>query len=90
MASQCRIEMLGGLRADLGDRTIDRFRTQLTKKSSAEDQKAIEAGIRGMEKKQLPHLLCTTNLMLNGIDVPSQIEHRNTLARAWNETPEKS
>jgi hypothetical protein len=38
-----------------------------------------------MEKKQLPHLLCTTNLMLHGIEVPSMIEHRNTLARGWND-----
>lgn len=65
--------------------TIDHFRHQLTEQSSAEDRKAIEAGIRGMEKKQLPHLLCTTNLLLHGIDVPSQIEHRNTLAKSWNE-----
>ena len=37
--------------------------------------------IRGIEKKQLPHLLCITNMLLHGIDVPSMIEHRNTLAR---------
>ena len=64
---------------------IDHFNTQISKKSSAEGKKAIEAGIRGIEKKQLPHLLCTTNMMLNGIDVPSQIEHKNTLARPWND-----
>ena len=28
--------------------------------------------IRGVEKKPLPHLLCTTNMILHGIDVPSQ------------------
>jgi type I restriction enzyme M protein len=65
--------------------TIEHFRGQRTKRSGAGDQKAIETCIRGMEKKQLPHLLCTTNLLLNGIDVPSQIEHRNTLARPWND-----
>ncbi|MDD2389058.1 MAG: class I SAM-dependent DNA methyltransferase [Desulfobacterales bacterium] len=65
--------------------TIDHFRHQISEKSGAEDQKAIEACIHGIEKKQLPHLLCTTNLLLNGIDVPSQIEHRNTLAKPWNE-----
>ena len=61
------------------------FRKQLSAKSSAEDKRAIEKLIRGMEKKQLPHLLCTTNMLLHGIDVPSQIEHRNTLSNAWNE-----
>jgi len=64
---------------------IDSFRRQLTDKSSAEDKRAIEELIRGMEKKQLPHLLCTTNMLLHGIDVPSQIEHGNTLGRPWND-----
>ncbi len=64
---------------------IDHFNAQMTRKSGAEDKKAIESGIMGIEKKQLPHLLCTTNMMLNGIDVPSQIEHKNTLARPWND-----
>jgi type I restriction enzyme M protein len=64
---------------------IDHFRNQLTTKSSAEDKRAIEELIHGIEKKQLPHLLCTTNMLLHGIDVPSQIEHRNTLGKGWNE-----
>ena len=66
---------------------IGHFNLQIKtmKNPSAEDKKAIESGIRGFEKKQLPHLLCTTNMMLNGIDVPSQIEHKNTLARPWND-----
>ncbi|MEP4529308.1 MAG: N-6 DNA methylase [Paracoccaceae bacterium] len=64
---------------------IDHFRNQLSAKSSAEDQRAIETLIRGIEKKQLPHLLCTTNMLLHGIDVPSQIEHRNTLGKGWND-----
>lgn len=65
--------------------TIEHFRRQLTKRSSAEDRSAIETCIRGIEKKQLPHLLCVTNLLLHGIDVPSQIEHTNTLAKGWND-----
>lgn len=64
---------------------IDHFRNQLTAKSSAEDKRAIEDLIHGIEKKQLPHLLCTTNMLLHGIDVPSQIEHKNTLGIGWNE-----
>ncbi|MCX6856512.1 MAG: N-6 DNA methylase [Verrucomicrobia bacterium] len=58
---------------------------QISKKSGAEDRKAIAQCIRGIEKKQLPHLLCVTNMMLHGIDVPSMIEHRNTLATGWND-----
>ncbi|MBY8935343.1 N-6 DNA methylase [Pseudomonas fluorescens] len=64
---------------------IDHLRYQISNKSSAEDRRAIEQLIYGIEKKQLPHLLCTTNMLLHGIDVPSQIEHRNTLGIGWNE-----
>ena len=65
--------------------TIDHFRNQITTQSSTEDQHAIETLIHGIEKKQLPHLLCTTNMLLHGIDNPSQIERRNTLGIGWNE-----
>lgn len=64
---------------------IDHLRNQRTTKSGAKEQKTIEEAIRGIEKKQLPHLLCTTNMLLHGIDVPSQIEHKNTLGIGWNE-----
>lgn len=64
--------------------TIDHFRKQCGQKISREEQKAIEQSFKGIEKKQLPHLLCTTNLLLHGIDVPSQVEHANTLARSWD------
>ncbi len=63
----------------------DHLHNQITTKSSAEDKRAIEDLIHGIEKKQLPHLLCTTNMLLHGIDVPSQIEHKNTLGIGWNE-----
>lgn len=46
-----------------------------------EDEEVLQASIRGVEKKQLPHLLCTTNMLLHGIDVPTNIAHDNTLAR---------
>ena len=41
----------------------------------------LKASIRGVEKKPLPHLLCVTNMMLHGIEVPTSIRHDNTLAR---------
>lgn len=65
--------------------TIAHLENQINKKSGADDKKAIAECIRGIEKKQLPHLLCTTNMMLHGIDVPSMIEHRNTLGKGWND-----
>jgi type I restriction enzyme M protein len=56
---------------------------QLSEQNNRDDLKSIEKLIIGVEKKQLPYLLCTTNLLLHGIDVPSQINHRNTLAYPW-------
>ncbi len=64
---------------------IAHFRNQIPKKSSPVDRPNIERLIKGIEKKQLPHLLCTTNMLLHGIDVPSQIEHKNTLSTAWDD-----
>lgn len=47
---------------------------------TAEQLAELKASIRGVEKKALPYLLGTTNLMVHGIEVP-QIRHGNTLAR---------
>lgn len=49
--------------------------------TTAEDQQILQGQIRGVEKKQLPHLLCTTNMLLHGIEVPVQIKHGNTLSK---------
>jgi type I restriction enzyme M protein len=46
-----------------------------------EDEQAIQECFAGIEKKHLPHVLCMTNLLLHGIDVPSNVRHDNTLAR---------
>lgn len=45
------------------------------------DEQQLQKSIHGVEKKPLPHLLSTTNMILHGIDVPDQIRHDNTLAR---------
>ena len=46
-----------------------------------EDLAELKRNIQGIEKKALPHMLCTTNMMIHGIEVPSNIRHDNTLAR---------
>lgn len=46
-----------------------------------EDEEQLQKNIHGVEKKPLPHLLCVTNMMFHGIEVPSNIRHDNTLAR---------
>ena len=48
---------------------------------TAAHEKTIQKCFSGIEKKHLPHVLCMTNLMLHGIDVPSNVRHDNTLSR---------
>jgi type I restriction enzyme M protein len=46
-----------------------------------DDEAELQASIRGVEKKPLPHLLAVTNMIVHGVDVPSGIQHDNTLSR---------
>lgn len=48
---------------------------------SVEDEQLLQQSIFGVEKKPLPHLLCTTNMILHGLDVPTNVRHDNTLSR---------
>jgi type I restriction enzyme M protein len=48
-----------------------------------EDEKAMQAGLRGVEKKQLPHMLCVTNMLLHGVEDAGFVRHDNTLARPY-------
>jgi type I restriction enzyme M protein len=48
---------------------------------TVEDEQLLQQCINGVEKKPLPHLLCTTNMILHGLDVPTNVRHDNTLAR---------
>ncbi len=59
--------------------TIEHKRARYVK--TPEDEQILQASLYGVEKKPLPHLLATTNMILHGIEVPSQIRHDNTLAR---------
>ena len=47
---------------------------------TTEDQAAYDASIYGIEKKQFPYMLCITNMLLHGIDVP-KIYHDNSLLK---------
>ncbi|RYE54428.1 MAG: SAM-dependent DNA methyltransferase [Sphingobacteriales bacterium] len=58
---------------------IEYKRTHFVK--SPADEVVLQNTIVGVEKKSLPHMLCTTNMILHGIDVPINIMHDNTLAR---------
>lgn len=58
--------------------TIEHLNRQV---KNNEDRNTLQACIHGVEKKPLPHMLAMTNMMLHGIDVPSNIRHDNTLSR---------
>ena len=60
---------------------IDYIRDETSQVKKPKDEARLQACIHGVEKKHLPHILCTTNMLLHGIDVPSQIRHDNTLSR---------
>ena len=54
-----------------------------------EDERTMQGALRAVEKKQLPHMLCVTNMLLHSIEDPSFVRHDNTLARpyvSWGQT----
>ena len=61
--------------------SIDHVRKQV---STVKDREVLQSAIRGVEKKPFPHLLCTTNLMLHGFDLPS-VTRGNFLNKAYSD-----
>ena len=60
---------------------IRHMRERYVKK--VEHEQAMQANLRAVEKKQLPHMLCVTNMLLHGIEDPGFVRHDNTLARPY-------
>ncbi|MGB7416815.1 MAG: N-6 DNA methylase, partial [Thermosynechococcaceae cyanobacterium] len=58
--------------------TIDHLRGQV---KNTDDSNLMQATVHGVEKKPLPHMLAMTNVMLHGVDLPTNIRHDNTLSR---------
>ena len=48
-----------------------------------QDEASMQASLRAVEKKPLPHMLAVTNMLLHGIEDPSFLRHDNTLARPY-------
>ena len=48
-----------------------------------EQEQTVQQALRAVEKKQLPHMLCVTNMLLHGIEDPGFVRHDNTLARSY-------
>ncbi len=61
--------------------SIRHMRDRYVRKTT--DEWALQNGLRAVEKKQLPHMLCVTNMLLHGIEDPSFVRHDNTLARPY-------
>jgi type I restriction enzyme M protein len=53
--------------------------------TTAAQERKLQDRITGYEKKQLPHLLCVTNMIIHGIRSPVNISHDNTLARPYKD-----
>lgn len=47
---------------------------------TTDDQTEYDNSIYGIEKKQFPYMLCVTNMLLHGLDIPN-IYHDNSLLR---------
>ena len=56
---------------------------------SPADEEMLRRTIKGVEKKALPHMLCVTNMILNGIDTPTGIKHDNTLSKPYRDYGDK-
>jgi len=56
--------------------------------SNADEERNMQSSIRGVEKKPLPHLLCTTNLMLHGFDLPA-VQRGNYLNKPYSDWSSK-
>jgi type I restriction enzyme M protein len=63
--------------------TIDHKREHYVK--TKEDEETLIASIRGVDKKAMPHMLAVTNMILHGIDTPTNIQHNNTLSRPYKD-----
>lgn len=65
--------------------TVEHLKKQV---KSVEEYDLIAKNVRGIEKKPLPHILATTNLILHGVDIPN-IVHGNSLARPLRDYSKK-
>ena len=50
---------------------------------TVQDEAALQANLRAVELKQLPHMLWVTNMLLHGVEDASFVRHDNTSARPY-------
>ena len=73
-------EQVADFACGTGGFLTSRLKELSAKIKTTEDQAAYDASIYGIEKKQFPYMLCITNMLLHGIDVP-KIYHDNSLLK---------
>jgi len=61
--------------------SIEHVRKQV---KTDKERGVLQSSIRGIEKKPMPHLLCTTNLMLHGFDLPA-VRRDNYLNKPYSD-----
>lgn len=61
--------------------SIEHLRKQV---NTPQERDTLQKSIRGIEKKPLPHLLCTTNLMVHGFDLPA-VRRDNYLNKPYSD-----
>lgn len=66
---------------------IEHLREQV---GNSKQRQILQNSIHGVEKKPLPHMLAVTNVILHGIEVPSNIRRDNTLARPLKDYTSKN
>lgn len=75
---------LGKVTADFacgtGGFLIDAVEHLRKQRKKAEDNAIIEKTVFGVEKKQFPYMLCTTNMLLHDVDYP-RVYHENSLMK---------
>ncbi len=65
--------------------SIEHIRKQVNNPS---ERDILQKSVKGIEKKPLPHLLCTTNLMLHGFDTPA-VRRDNYLNKPYSDWGKK-
>ncbi len=68
--------------------TIDHKQNNYVK--GPKDLAILQKSVFGIEKKQLPYILCVTNMLLHGIEAPSQIRHDNALREGTHNIDDKN
>lgn len=73
-------ERVGDMACGTGGFLISAYEHMKKQVKTPDELMDVGMNLLGVEKKPLPHLLCTTNMILHGIDTP-QITHGNSLER---------